>query len=153
MHQCLIADKGEQRRHAMHSAPACNAVCTQRWSESPLSCPEKVIFSSFFCVAHMLASTGTTLLGFIGTPWTLAAYSVEGKADKDCKETKVSRQCMHADCTLFFNFNLKLVPLPLTHKLLSVPWQGHVIAWDDRLSVHLMLFACLQLPENHAQQP
>lgn len=30
-----------------------------------------------------------TLLGFIGTPWTLAAYSMEGKADKDCKETKV----------------------------------------------------------------
>jgi len=32
--------------------------------------------------------TGTTLLGFVGTPWTLAAYSIEGKADKDCKETK-----------------------------------------------------------------
>eukprot|EP00983_Pelagomonas_calceolata_P007587 246711-Pelagomonas_calceolata.AAC.2 len=32
---------------------------------------------------------GTTLLGFVGTPWTLAAYSIEGKADKDCKETKV----------------------------------------------------------------
>ena len=23
-----------------------------------------------------------TALGFVGTPWTLAAYSVEGKADK-----------------------------------------------------------------------
>ena len=23
-----------------------------------------------------------TVLGFVGTPWTLAAYSVEGKADK-----------------------------------------------------------------------
>ncbi|KAG2434980.1 hypothetical protein HYH02_011979 [Chlamydomonas schloesseri] len=33
-------------------------------------------------------SNGVTLLGFIGTPWTLAAYSMEGKADKDCKETK-----------------------------------------------------------------
>lgn len=34
-------------------------------------------------------SAGVTLLGFIGTPWTLAAYAMEGKADKDCKETKV----------------------------------------------------------------
>eukprot|EP00195_Chlamydomonas_chlamydogama_P017755 CAMPEP_0202891778 /NCGR_PEP_ID=MMETSP1392-20130828/1753_1 /ASSEMBLY_ACC=CAM_ASM_000868 /TAXON_ID=225041 /ORGANISM="Chlamydomonas chlamydogama, Strain SAG 11-48b" /LENGTH=405 /DNA_ID=CAMNT_0049575631 /DNA_START=94 /DNA_END=1311 /DNA_ORIENTATION=+ len=33
-------------------------------------------------------NSDATLLGFIGTPWTLAAYSMEGKADKDCKETK-----------------------------------------------------------------
>jgi uroporphyrinogen decarboxylase len=31
-----------------------------------------------------------TLLGFVGTPWTLAAYAMEGKADRDCKQTKVS---------------------------------------------------------------
>jgi uroporphyrinogen decarboxylase len=30
----------------------------------------------------------STLLGFIGTPWTLAAYAVEGKADKNCRQTK-----------------------------------------------------------------
>lgn len=30
-----------------------------------------------------------TLLGFVGTPWTLAAYAMEGKADRDCKQTKV----------------------------------------------------------------
>eukprot|EP00887_Chlorella_sp_A99_P001489 scaffold8.g1489.t1 len=29
-----------------------------------------------------------TLLGFIGTPWTLAAYSVEGAADRNCRRTK-----------------------------------------------------------------
>lgn len=29
-----------------------------------------------------------TLLGFIGTPWTLAAYAVEGKADRNCRKTK-----------------------------------------------------------------
>ena len=28
------------------------------------------------------------LLGFVGTPWTLAAYAVEGKADKHCMATK-----------------------------------------------------------------
>lgn len=32
-----------------------------------------------------------TLLGFVGTPWTLAAYAMEGKADRDCKQTKVGR--------------------------------------------------------------
>lgn len=30
----------------------------------------------------------STLLGFIGTPWTLAAYAIEGKADKNCRQTK-----------------------------------------------------------------
>jgi uroporphyrinogen-III decarboxylase len=32
----------------------------------------------------------TTLLGFVGSPWTLTAYAVEGKADRHCKRTKVS---------------------------------------------------------------
>lgn len=35
-----------------------------------------------------LHGTEATLLGFVGTPWTLAAYAMEGKADRDCKETK-----------------------------------------------------------------
>ncbi|GFH17479.1 uroporphyrinogen decarboxylase, partial [Haematococcus lacustris] len=35
-----------------------------------------------------LAGSEAALLGFVGTPWTLAAYAMEGKADKDCKETK-----------------------------------------------------------------
>jgi hypothetical protein len=32
-----------------------------------------------------------TLLGFVGSPWTLAAYAIEGKADKHCQVTKVRR--------------------------------------------------------------
>jgi len=35
----------------------------------------------------------STLLGFVGTPWTLAAYAMEGKADRDCKQTKVCGLC------------------------------------------------------------
>ena len=31
----------------------------------------------------------TTLLGFVGTPWTLAAYAMEGKAERHCINTKV----------------------------------------------------------------
>lgn len=33
-------------------------------------------------------SPETALLGFVGTPWTLAAYSMEGKAEKNCQQTK-----------------------------------------------------------------
>ena len=31
----------------------------------------------------------TALLGFVGTPWTLAAYAIEGKAERHCINTKV----------------------------------------------------------------
>ena len=34
--------------------------------------------------------TEAALIGFIGTPWTLAAYSIEGKATRNCLQTKVS---------------------------------------------------------------
>jgi len=30
----------------------------------------------------------STVLGFVGTPWTLAAYAIEGKADRHCIQTK-----------------------------------------------------------------
>lgn len=40
-----------------------------------------------------------TLLGFVGTPWTLAAYAVEGKADKECRQTKVCA----VEPRMFFN--------------------------------------------------
>jgi uroporphyrinogen decarboxylase len=31
----------------------------------------------------------TALLGFIGAPWTLAAYAIEGKSERHCLQTKV----------------------------------------------------------------
>jgi len=36
-----------------------------------------------------LEGSDATLLGFVGTPWTLAAYAIEGKAERDCKNTKI----------------------------------------------------------------
>jgi len=42
----------------------------------------------------------TALIGFVGTPWTLAAYAIEGRADKNCRETKTvmmnNPQLLHA---------------------------------------------------------
>jgi uroporphyrinogen decarboxylase len=35
-----------------------------------------------------LAGSDATLLGFVGSPWTLAAYAVEGRAEKNCRRTK-----------------------------------------------------------------
>lgn len=36
-----------------------------------------------------IQDTETALIGFIGTPWTLAAYSIEGQATRNCLQTKV----------------------------------------------------------------
>lgn len=38
----------------------------------------------------------TALLGFVGSPWTLTAYAMEGAAERHCKETKV--HCLHDVC-------------------------------------------------------
>jgi uroporphyrinogen-III decarboxylase len=46
-----------------------------------------------------LAGSGATLIGFVGTPWTLAAYAMEGKSEKDCKETKVREMSLRSWCS------------------------------------------------------
>ena len=38
----------------------------------------------------------TALLGFVGTPWTLAAYAIEGKAERHCFNTKARISSEHA---------------------------------------------------------
>ncbi|EFN58717.1 hypothetical protein CHLNCDRAFT_140365 [Chlorella variabilis] len=47
-----------------------------------------------------IGGSGAALLGFVGTPWTLAAYSVEGRAERNCRRTKTmmygSPQVLHA---------------------------------------------------------
>ena len=51
---------------------------------TPLEDPQKKLPFVQETLAGIRSAVGNqaTVLGFVGTPWTLAAYSVEGKADK-----------------------------------------------------------------------
>ena len=80
-------------RHALRAARALRARCFCR----PPSPPSRVTrlrpppFAPSLCPLLPLCpptAGQSTLLGFVGTPWTLAAYAVEGKADKECRQTK-----------------------------------------------------------------
>ena len=50
----------------------------------PLEDPQKKLPFVQETLSGIRSAVGNqaTVLGFVGTPWTLAAYSVEGKADK-----------------------------------------------------------------------
>ncbi len=64
----------------------------------------------------------TTLLGFVGSPWTLAAYAMEGS---------LTRRCLHIKGMMFRD-------PPLFHKVM------------DRLATNIAEYACYQV-ENGAQ--
>lgn len=51
---------------------------------TPLEDPQKKLPFVQETLSGIRSEVGNqaTVLGFVGTPWTLAAYSVEGKADK-----------------------------------------------------------------------
>jgi len=81
----------------------------------PLSDPSKSLGftgTTLSALRKELTGTDATLLGFVGTPWTLAAYAIEGKAEKDCKETKVRTKC--GEMKHSFLFSVKLLPSMMT---------------------------------------
>ena len=51
---------------------------------APMSDPDTQLpfISTILSALRQEVGSESTVLGFIGAPWTLAAYSVEGKADK-----------------------------------------------------------------------
>ena len=55
----------------------------------------------------------TTLIGFVGTPWTHAAYAMEGKAEKNCKVLKVqtaaNRDCVLANISVRSSFQKPII--------------------------------------------
>ena len=55
------------------------------WQDPSVSLP---FIAPILRTLRQEVGSGGTVLGFVGTPWTLAAYSVEGGADKDCHATK-----------------------------------------------------------------
>lgn len=55
-----------------------------------------------------------TLLGFVGSPWTLTAYSVEGAAERHCKATKV---CNH-DPSRWEQHVISHISFALPHRLM-----------------------------------
>lgn len=63
------------------------AVRALRPMDDPLS-SLPFVHETLSTLRSEIDGSGATLLGFIGTPWTLAAYSIEGKADRNCRRTK-----------------------------------------------------------------
>ncbi|KAL3154455.1 Uroporphyrinogen decarboxylase [Trebouxia sp. C0010 RCD-2024] len=57
---------------------------------TPLEDPQKKLPFVQETLSGIRSEVGNqaTVLGFVGTPWTLAAYCVEGRADKHCTKTK-----------------------------------------------------------------
>lgn len=90
-------------------------------------------------------SAGVTLLGFIGTPWTLAAYAMEGKADKDCKETK---KIMLHNPALLHGFLDFLTEQLITYASYQIESGAQVIQLFDSWAHHLSpaQFAEFSLP-------
>lgn len=81
-----------------------------------------------------LKGTDATLLGFVGTPWTLAAYAMEGKADRDCKQTK---QIMLHDPALLHGFLEHLTQALIVYVCYQIESGAQVVQLFDSWAHHL----------------
>jgi uroporphyrinogen decarboxylase len=89
--------------------------------------------------------SAATVLGFIGTPWTLAAYSIEGKAERNCRQTKTmmlkSPEILHA-------FLAHLAEALAEYAVYQIDSGAHVVQLFDSWAHHLSpeQFAEFSLP-------
>lgn len=83
----------------------------------------------------------STVLGFVGTPWTLAAYAVEGKADKHCMETK---KMMRRDPALLHSILKNLADAMATYVIHQIDSGAQVVQLFDSWAHHLS-------PEQYAE--
>lgn len=81
-----------------------------------------------------LNGTEATLLGFIGTPWTLAAYAMEGKSEKDCKETK---QIMYHNPEMLHAFLAHLTDALIVYAGYQIESGAQIIQLFDSWAHHL----------------
>jgi uroporphyrinogen decarboxylase len=88
-----------------------------------------------------LAGSGATLLGFIGTPWTLAAYSVEGRAERNCRRTKTM---MHQRPEVLHALLAHLADALAAYACYQVEAGAQVVQLFDSWAHHLT-------PEQHAE--
>ena len=83
----------------------------------------------------------STVLGFVGTPWTLAAYAVEGKADKHCMETK---KMMRRDPQLLHSILARLSDAMAVYVVHQLDAGAQVVQLFDSWAHHLS-------PEQYAE--
>ena len=76
----------------------------------------------------------STVLGFVGTPWTLAAYAVEGKADKHCMATKTM---MRRDPALLHSLLNHLTESLITYVVHQIDCGAQVVQLFDSWAHHL----------------
>eukprot|EP00898_Chlorokybus_atmophyticus_P001469 jgi/Chlat1/2322/Chrsp17S00175 len=86
-----------------------------------------------------------TLLGFIGTPWTLAAYAMEGRAEKNCSSTK--KIMMHSP-EILHQLLLHLTEALITYACYQIESGAQVVQLFDSWAHHLSpaQFAEFSLP-------
>ena len=85
--------------------------------------------------------SASAVLGFVGTPWTLAAYAVEGKADKHCMETK---KMMRRDPSLLHAILEKLADAMSAYVIHQIDSGAQVVQLFDSWAHHLS-------PEQYAE--
>lgn len=78
--------------------------------------------------------TASTVLGFVGTPWTLAAYAVEGRADKHCMATKTM---MRRDPALLHALLAHLTDALVAYVVHQVDCGAQVVQLFDSWAHHL----------------
>ena len=74
------------------------------------------------------------VLGFVGTPWTLAAYAVEGKADKHCMATK---RLMRGDPATLHALLARLADAIATYAIHQIDSGAQAVQLFDSWAHHL----------------
>ena len=126
----VIKGKGPVIANPVRSADALRALRTLDDPSSSL----KFTGETLSALRRELDGSAATLLGFVGTPWTLAAYAMEGKADRDCKQTKT---IMFHNPALLHGFLEHLTEALITYVGYQIESGAQVVQLFDSWAHHL----------------